>query len=396
MQHVNGHDFLQNTGYGVLSLNIKGITSLVPLLLKLKSFNNIEEQAGALLTGYNLPGIAIGLICANKLVYAKGFGVQSAATLSPMTEYSNIQVASLSKMFTGAAIMQLQEAGRLNLDDTFLWHVPYFKMADPRYKLIAIRHLLSHTSGLPETKPASFYGGFEVWNGDDAAEQLVRSLDDGTMLRQDPGGAEYLYSDMGYCFLAALIQEVSGESFEDYQRHHILDPLLMFNSTFLRSEVKPWNLAVPHVRDTSGNPAVLGREPYARSLAACGFLYSNIVDMSHWIIAMINSGFYHKRILRPETQALLWESLYDNAWGWPGVGYNSGFWIMHYCESGIGPVRMILGAGSGPGICTHVTIYPDQGIGSIVFVNLKARPDDISYSWGICDHLAIQMLRGEL
>jgi hypothetical protein len=69
---------------------------------------------------------------------------------------------------------------------------------------------------------------------------------------------------------------------------------------------------------------------------------------------------------------------------------------MNYAESGIDPVRMIHGAGGGPGISTHVTMFPDQGIAAIVFVNLKAKPDDPSYSWGICDHLAIQMLRGEL
>lgn len=107
--------------------------------------------------GYNLPGIAIGLIRANKLVYARGFGVQSVVTRRPMTEYSIMAVASMSKMFAGAAIMQLQETGRLSLDDAFLKHVPYFKMADPRYKEITLRHLLSHTSGLTEVTPADFH-----------------------------------------------------------------------------------------------------------------------------------------------------------------------------------------------------------------------------------------------
>jgi CubicO group peptidase (beta-lactamase class C family) len=408
MQRINRRGFLQNVGYGALSLPLDGKSLLVPLgkrpktlpavLKPLVPFGTIAEQAIALLTAHNLPGIAIGLIRSNKLVYAGGFGVMSVDTHQPMTEYSIMMVGSMCKGLTGAAIMQLQEAGRLDLDDAFVKHVPYFKMQDPRYKKITIRHLLAHTSGLPEYTPTNFLGqGLEVWNTEDAAERQVRSLDGGLMLCQDPGGSEFLYSVIGYGILGALIQEITGELFEDYQRHHLLDPLHMFNSTFLFDEVKPWELTARHLRDANNNPITLDhRKMYARNYAAAAFLYSNIVDMSHWIMANINGGFYCSRVLRPETQAQLWVSLYDGAWDWPGVGYNSGFWIMNYAEEGIEPLRMILGNGGGPGISTHITIFPDQGIAAIVFVNLKAKPDDPSYSWGICDHLAIQMLRGEL
>jgi CubicO group peptidase (beta-lactamase class C family) len=293
--------------------------------------------------------------------------------------------------------MQLQEAGRLKLDDAYVLHVPYFKMTDPRYRKITIRHLLSHTSGLPETTPADFYGKrFGFWNDDDAARKLVCSFDGGLILQQDPGGSEFLYSDVGYSILGSLIFEVTGESFEDYQRRHILDPLHMFNSTFNFDEVKPWAWTERHLRDATGNPIVWDFIPRARSLAPCGLFFSNIVDMSHWIMANINGGFYCSRIMQPETHAKLWESLYDGAWDWPGVGYNSGFWIMNYTEDGIGPVRMVLGNGAGPGLSTHATIFPDQGLAAIVFVNLLSKPGDPAYSWGICDHLAIQMLRGEL
>jgi CubicO group peptidase (beta-lactamase class C family) len=408
MQRINRHDFLHYLGYGALSLPMNGNSTLVPLgkrpkalpavIKPLVPFGTIEQQANALLTGYNLPGIAIGLIRENKLVYARGFGVENVVTRKPMTEYSIMIAASMSKTLTGAAVLQLQEAGLLKLDDPYVQHVPYFRMEDPRYKDITIRHLLAHTSGLPEPTGITFYGQgvYLADDNDDVTEHLVRSLAEGVMLEQDPGGSQFIYGSHSYNILAALIHEVTGELFEDYQRHHILDPLHMFKSTFLKREVKPWNLVALHVRDESGAPIVWEHYQYARVGAPSGYLFTNIVDFSNWIMANMNGGFYYNRIMQPETQAQLWVSLYDGAWGWPGVGYNSGFWLMNYAEDGIGPVRMILGAGGGVGINTHATIFPEQGIAAVVFVNLKAKPDDPSHSWGICDHLAIQMLRGEL
>ena len=218
------------------------------------------------------------------------------------------------------------------------------------------------------------------------------------MLSQDPGGdnAIFRYSDIGYDILAALIHEVTGELFEDYQWHHVLDPLHMFKSTFLMGEVKPRDLAAPHLRDTSGVPVVWDRYPYARQLGPSSCLFTNIVDMSNWIMANINGGLSYNRIMQPETQAQLWKPLYHDPWEWTGTGYNSGFFSMTYAESGIEPVRMVISGGGMPGVCTHATIFRDQGIAAIAFVNLRATPKDPAYSWGICDNLAIRLLRGEL
>jgi CubicO group peptidase (beta-lactamase class C family) len=408
MQRHSRQEFLRYVGYGALSLQMEGKASLVPLTGgrplpavappgRNRRFSRVDEQVEMVLSGYNIPGMAVGLIRAKRLIYARGYGVQSVITRKPMTEYSVIGIASMAKMLTGAAILQLQEAGRLRLDDTFLQHVPYFRMADPRYKDITIRHILSHTSGLPEmTRDEFFRAWFDPWYDDGAAERLVRSLDGGLMLRQDPGGQQFIYSDVAYGILAALVHQVTGELFEDYQRKHILEPLQMQKTTYIKSEVKPSDLAAAHVRDADGTPIVWDHYPYARQYAPSGCLFSNIVDMSHWIMANINGGVYYNRIMRPETQAQLWVSLYNEAWGWPGVGYNSGYWVMNYAENGIGPVRMILANGCQPGIHTHATIFPDHGIAAIVLVNLQAKPGDTAFSWSICDRLAIQMLRGEL
>jgi CubicO group peptidase (beta-lactamase class C family) len=357
--------------------------------------SKVEEQAKAVLAGYSVPGIAVGLIRDKQLVYARGFGVENIITGKPMTEYSLMEVASLSKMFTGAAIMQLLETGKLGLDEPYLLYVPYFRMADPRYQDITIRHLLAHTSGLPQLSEADFWDEWDdPWDDDAAAARLVRSLDDGLMLQQEPGGSSFLYSDIGYDILAALIQEVTGDMFECYQRFHILEPLQMDKSTFLMSEVAPGDLVAPHVRDATGAPIVWDRYPYARQHAPSSCLFTNIVELSHWVMANINGGVYQQRILQPETQAQLWVPLITDPSGYAGVGYNSGWWIRAFMQNDGTPVRMLVSGGAQPGIATHVTVFPDQGIASIVFVNLLASWNETDQSWQLCDTLAIQMLRG--
>jgi CubicO group peptidase (beta-lactamase class C family) len=408
MQPVSNVEFLHNVGYGAIILPLEGRLALAPLVDPSKlppvanataGFGSVDAQAQALLNWYNLPGIVIGLIRDNKLVYARGFGLQSIQPGRPMTENSVMAIASLSKMFTGTAVMQLVESGCLTLDDQIARFIPYFHMADPRYREITVRHLLSHTSGLPEWTEESFRKHLDhPWEEEDALERLVRSLDGGTMLSQDPGAkdASFGYGFMGYCLLGALIQEITDEPFEHYQRHHILDPLHMFRSTFLMSEVRKHNLAAAHIHDIPGKLVAYKNYPCARQLAPAAYLFTSVVELSHFIMATIDQGFYHRRILEAETQALMWTPLYTAPYGWVGTGYNSGVFITSYVESGREPIRMILSMGAIPGVNSHITIFPEQRIAAIVLINLNTTAENPCYSWGICDKLAIQLLHGEL
>ena len=190
-----------------------------------------------------IPGVAVGIIQDNALVYENGFGVRNLDTSEPMTSRSVMSMASVSKAFTAAAIMQLIEAGKVSVKDTFVKHVPYFEMEDPRYKDITIRHLLAHNSGMPELTDDLFFAEWDdPWTDDGAAERYVRSFATGVMLNQDPGGDQFLYSDFGYDILADLIHKVSGELFEEYCRSHFFEPLADggFDLSVLGSRRRRW------------------------------------------------------------------------------------------------------------------------------------------------------------
>ena len=284
-----------------------------------KQFQLFADQVQQAMQDSKIPGIAVGVIRANKLVYADGFGVRNISTGAPMTSKSVMSMASISKGFTATALMQLIEARQVNgIDDTFLAYVPYFTMEDARYPAVTLRHLLAHTSGMPPLTDADFFSEFMTPEFDDgAAERLVRSLSTGVSLAQDPGGPDFLYSDVGYDILADLIHNVTGELFENYMRRHILDPLKMKDATFLFTEVKPKDLVAAHVRDETGSVVVWdGYFPYDRKHAPSSCLHCNVEDFSQWLLAQMNGGALHgKRILEPASQAQLWEKLYD--WGGP-------------------------------------------------------------------------------
>lgn len=284
-----------------------------------------------------------------------------------MTPHSVMSMASVSKAFTAAAIMQLIETGKMSVDDPFVQHVPYFEMEDPRYKEITVRHLLAHNSGMPELTGDLFFSEWsDPWRDEGAAERYVRSFKTGVMLNQAPGGDQFIYSDFGYDILADLIHKVSGELYEAYNRNHFFAPLGMTDSTFLLDEVDPQVLVAAHIRDADGAPVVWDNFPYDRKHAPSSCLHSNVVDMSKWVIAHMQHGEVQgQRILQSESQAQLWETLF---W-WGGqdalTAYGWG-WELGELEG----EKLVTSFGGQPGVQTVAALLPERRLAVIVLGNI--------------------------
>ena len=293
-------------------------------------FEQISGQAAALVQQYNLPGLSIGIVHNDQLVFARGYGFQSGlpggirVAMTPQTVQS---MASVSKSFAGTAIMQLVEAGRMNVDRPLVEYLPYFRLADSRYSQITIRHLLGHASGLPFARPEEEVDEFaEFYNDnwyDDTAERYVKSLTDINLLF-DPG-AGYSYSDTGYDILADVIHKVSGELFADYCKRHIFIPLGMTHSTFRLSEVDPNQLAQAYMLDAGGQLALSPVFPYSMRHQPSSCLHSSTEDMARWIVTHLNHGkLGQNRILKTPSQKQLWEPLNQIE---PGIGYAWGWFV---------------------------------------------------------------------
>jgi CubicO group peptidase (beta-lactamase class C family) len=264
-----------------------------------------------------VPGFSISIVKDGEPAYIQGFGVAGVESQKPVTTESIFLMASMSKAFTATAIMQLVEVGKIDLDAPVTDYLPYFQLADDRYKDIVIRHLLIHTSGLPsldfETTLLGYWSAIMPEFDEGAAERYVRGLSE-TILSCAPG-KEFNYSDMAYNVLGEVIAKVSGQLFEDYVQDHILTPVGMRKSTFLLREVDQNLLASPHHLDDRGNVVESEIFPYSRPYAPCGGLFSNVEDMTRWALINLNRGALNgTRILAESSYEVLWAAQVDTGW----------------------------------------------------------------------------------
>lgn len=169
----------------------------------------------------NTPGIALCIAHKGVPVYRKAFGVSDIDKKTPMRIDSLFRVASISKMFTAVAIMQLQEQGKIKLDDKISDYLLYFKK-DKKIKNITIRQLLSHTSGLFRD------GNTRQWiNG-----EFPKSLEhiDFSESVTFESGVNFKYSNYGYAILGSLIEKISECTYSEYQKKYIIEPLGLENT----------------------------------------------------------------------------------------------------------------------------------------------------------------------
>jgi CubicO group peptidase (beta-lactamase class C family) len=314
---------------------------------------NLDIVLQEIVSGWEIPGMSAGIIQDGKIAYTKVSGVQNLDTKKPVTPDTIFCIASISKVFTATAVMQLYQRGAIDLDAPVLKYLPYFKLADERYKLITIRQILSHTSGLPDF---DYFEYEKLWKNPEhdegAQERYVRDLSNRKMISNP--GEEFHYSNIGYNVLGDVIAKASGMPFEDYMKEQILIPSGMRHSTFFLQEVDPDLLAFPHLRAPNVMPYPF--YPYHRGDAPASFLHTTINDMLNWMTMCLNRGnFKGHEILNPEVWDMMWQpvvnrrtsALYeDMALGWNLGHYKGGKTVSH--------------GGYGGGWTDQLVILPDK------------------------------------
>ncbi len=259
-----------------------------------KDFTEIDSYLQSLIDTGGIPGIAIAITSKKDIIYAKAFGVKNVETKEKLQPWNTFHIASISKTFAATAIMQLYEKGKIDISKPLVTYLPYFRLHDERYKLITIKQMLNHTSGMPDVDD---YEWAKAVSDDNAAEKYVRSLVNEKMI-SDPG-KEFHYSDMAYDVFADVIAKVSGMSFETYVKNNILIPLEMHVSSFYLPDIKQSFRTTPHVGSAAKVSAIY---PYNRMHAPSSTLNTNVLELSHWAIANLYDGDYKgKQILTKAT-----------------------------------------------------------------------------------------------
>jgi CubicO group peptidase (beta-lactamase class C family) len=327
------------------------------------------------------PGLAVGVIKDRELIYAKGFGVTNLKTGGEVTPQTLFHMASVTKPFVATSIVQLFEQERLSLDDRIVEYLPYFEMRDERYATLTIRQFLTHSSGMPDVED---YHWEEPEYDEGALERFVRSLSDQELLFEP--GEQFTYSNMAFEILGDLIAKVSGQSFADYVKEHILLPLDMNDSSILIRDVDPALLANGHVQEEGGEVRVTEHYAYNRRHRPSSCLYSNVVDMSRWAIANMNRGELEgRRILDESSYELLWAPAVE-------VGVRD-YRLVHvglsWFLSDYAGYQTVFHGGGDIGYRTHFVMVPDAGVAVIVLSNYWGPGDTVGEVSRLALHLAL-------
>jgi CubicO group peptidase (beta-lactamase class C family) len=311
----------------------------------------------------HIAGMTIAVVEENRVIYEHAFGSRDLRKSDePTTPESLFHIASITKPFVATAIMQLVEQGKISLDAPVTKYLPYFRMADDRYKLITVRQILNHTSGIPDVHD---YEWDKPQYDDGAAERYVRSMS-ALKLEFDPG-ARFKYSNMAFDLLGDLIAKVSGDTFEHYVQHHILIPLGMTKSTLLMKDADPRLLTWGHELDHGATGQVVPSKvfPYNRIHSPSSNLMSNVDEMTHWAIANMQRGEWNgTRILQASTYDELWKHAVDVKNGPKNFAVGLSWFLDEYNGH-----RIVGHSGGDVGYLTDMEMIPAKGIAVIWLTN---------------------------
>ncbi|WP_394749181.1 serine hydrolase domain-containing protein [Spongiimicrobium salis] len=252
------------------------------------SLQGFHEKVDAMviqkMNEYNIPGLSIGLIHYDSIIYTKGYGIRSIKNNSLVTENTVFHTASISKLFTAMAIMKLVEQRKLSLEDTLTSLLPKLKYTDNRINNITIKQLLNHTSGLRDI------GNYHWGNNnrfDTSLEEFV--LQHHLKLDANPSST-YQYNNLGYDILGHVIEKISFSTFDDFLKDNILAPSGMDNSDFRYFKIPDSLKTSPHSKRWITKHVYERKTyPYTREHAPSSTLNSSSKDLSKWMISFMHN-----------------------------------------------------------------------------------------------------------
>lgn len=305
----------------------------------------------------NIPGLALGVVRGGEVVYLRGYGI-AAPDGRAVTAQTPFILGSTTKSFTALAVMQLVEAGRIDLDAPVTTYLPWFRTDDEAASAqITVRNLLNQNSGIPTN--AGRMGLAENDQSSSALESGIRELSDVSLSR--PAGQRYEYANENYNTLGLIVQAASGLSYEDYIQSAIFAPLQMTHSAAALSDPAARDLAAGY-RYWLQWPVAFDA-PYPRRMTPAGFLISSAEDMTHYLIAQLNGGTYgSNQILSSEGMDTLHA---PGAMISPSSSYGMG-WVT---EGQSGATR-VWHNGDVSNFHSNLLLLPDQNIGIVVLVNV--------------------------
>ena len=333
---------------------------------------DLAEQIDAFMANQASHGYAGALLIEQngELILAKGYGVSDRATSTPVTPDTVFDIGSVTKQFTAAAILKLEEQKQLKVEDAIS---NYFANVPADKQDITLHQLLTHTAGLPE----SLGDDYDRILKDDYIDLAMR-----TPLLHQPGEA-YSYSNTGYSLLTAIIEQVTGQSYEAYLREVLFEPIGMLQTGYLLPEWQEDHLAHAYTtilfwpRDM-GTPL---DQPFAADgpywhLRGNGGILSTVLDMYQW-----HKALQGNTVLTEASKAKLLTPYVDE--GFAEESFYSYGWVIIPTSRG---TTLQTHNGGNDFFYADIHRYVDDDV--MLFITSSAgQPDATELSWQIADML---------
>jgi D-alanyl-D-alanine carboxypeptidase len=307
------------------------------------------------------PGLSIGILHDQQLIWSRGFGHANLERREPAAPDTLYRIASITKLFTSTAIMQLRDAGKLRLDDPLTQHVPWFKIGQdyPEAPAITIQHLLTHTAGLPRELGFPYWTDNNFPTADDARRRLPEQR------AALPTETSWKYSNLGLALAGEVVAAAAGQPFEEYVSERILKPLGM-SRTFVKTPARSERgLATGYTRRLpTGSRA---ETPFSdgRWITPAANMTTSVTDLARFAMLQFRDGPPGgAQILRGTTL----REMHRPHWVEPdwAAGWGLGFRLIR--EGG----RTLVGHGGRlRGYRTQLQLCPAERIGVIVMINAE-------------------------
>lgn len=305
---------------------------------------------------YSIPGAAIVVVKDGKEVFKKGYGysdIKQKTLVEP--DKTVFPAASVSKLFTATAIMQLQEEGKIDLNENIDKYIQPYKIINNYKEPVTCRNLLTHSSGVDEASEL---------NGNTRDEKSIKSQEyyfDNHIPRvvREPNTVSR-YSNQGYNLLGYVVEKVSGISYEEYIKKNILKPLKMDSSLVrLKNNNTTKSYGYGGIDGTYNESSLA----YQYTSGSAG-INATVKDMENFMIAHLNNGeFQGNRLLNKKTSMMMKDKQFSNDNSLPGMGYG-------FIRSNRNGQEILKHEGALPsGSTTTLFLMPKEGLGIYVATN---------------------------
>lgn len=317
------------------------------------------------------PGLSMGIVHDQTLVWARGFGWADVERREPADADSLYRIGSITKLFTATALLILRDEGRLGLDEPITTYLPWFVMpaSFPDPGPITVRHLLTHTSGLPREAAFPYFTDSNFPSLDEIRARLP------VQQRPLPTEQRWKYSNLGATLAGEVVVAAGGEPYADFVRRRILEPLAMSATLVTTPPRNHPHLATGYTRRIPGRPRSVAPFNDLRGLTAAGNMTTSVADLARFAMLQLRGGAAGSaQILSGRTLA----EMHRIHWLEPdwAAGWGLGFRVLR-----LGGQTYVGHGGAVRGFRSELRVCPATRVAVITFLNA----DDTEGAWPYVD-----------